>query len=343
VLAIRVRPRAGRNRRLNPSPKGLEKHASATESRLRLALTELTTPSSRRSAPRAAAAANARAAHSSWSGATDYPDHMAYEDDLALALSLADAVDTLTVAGSLGDFAVEFKADDTPVTAIDRAAEQLIRDRLTAERPADTIVGEEFGVTAGTNTLTSTRRWVVDPIDGTKNFVRGVPAWATLIGLIVDDVAVMGVVSAPALGRRWYAAQGSGAWSVTTLQGFPSEPQQLSVSSTPSVNDAFLSLSSLTGWEDRSRLDSLLDLTRTAQRTRGFGDFWSYMLVAEGAVDIACEPELALHDMAALVPIVTEAGGAFTSWAGTPGPFGGDAVATNGAIHDEVLGLLAAR
>ena len=268
---------------------------------------------------------------------------MAYAADLALALSLADAVDALTVAGSLGEFAVELKADDTPVTAIDRAAEQLIRDRLTAERPADTIVGEEFGVTKGTEKLTSPRRWVIDPIDGTKNFVRGVPAWATLIGLIVDDVAVVGVVSAPALGRRWYAAQGSGAWTVTTLPGYPTEPRRISVSGTTSMADAFVSISSLGGWENRDMLGRVVDLTHSTARTRAFGDFWSYMLVAEGAVDIACEPELALHDMAALVPIVTEAGGAFTSLGGTPGPFGGDALATNGLLHDEVLALLAPR
>ncbi|NTV39744.1 MAG: histidinol phosphatase [Demequinaceae bacterium] len=268
---------------------------------------------------------------------------MSYAADLALALSLADAVDALTVAGSLGDFAVEFKADDTPVTAIDRAAEELIRDRLTVERPADTIVGEEFGVTPGTQRFTSPRRWVIDPIDGTKNFVRGVPAWATLIGLIVDDVAVVGVVSAPALGRRWYAAQGSGAWTVTTLPGFPAEPRRISVSDVPTVADAYLSCSSLIGWENRGLLDSIIGLTRVTARTRAFGDFWSYMLVAEGAVDIACEPELALHDMAALVPIVTEAGGSFTSLGGTPGPFGGDALATNGKVHDEVLALLAPR
>ena len=268
---------------------------------------------------------------------------MSYSADLALALSLADAVDAVTVAGSLGEFTVEFKADDTPVTAVDRAAEELIRNRLTVERPADTIVGEEFGVTSGTEKLNAPRRWVIDPIDGTKNFVRGVPVWATLIGLIVDDVAVVGVVSAPALGRRWYAAQGSGAWTVTTVPGYPTEPRRISVSGTASLADAFVSISSLIGWENRGLLDRVVELTRTTARTRAFGDFWSYVLVAEGAVDIACEPELALHDMTALVSIVTEAGGSFTSLGGTPGPFGGDALATNGILHDEVLALLAPR
>ncbi|MCB2413572.1 histidinol phosphatase [Demequina sp. TTPB684] len=266
---------------------------------------------------------------------------MAYADDLALALSIADEVDALTIAGSLGDFAVELKPDDTPVTAIDRAAEQLVRDRLTAQRPGDTIVGEEFGVTEGTDGAPAGgRRWVVDPIDGTKNFVRGVPAWATLIGLLDGDDAVVGVVSAPALGRRWYASQGDGAWLVTRLSGFPMAPQRLSVSSVTTLADASLSYSSLSGWEEHGSLDPFLDLTRTAWRTRAFGDFWSYMMVAEGQVDVACEPELALHDMAALVPIVTEAGGRFTSLAGAPGPFGGTALATNGALHDAVLAAL---
>lgn len=268
---------------------------------------------------------------------------MPYAQDLALALSLADAVDALTIAGSLGEFAVEFKADDTPVTAIDRAAEQLIRERLTAERPADTIVGEEFGTSAGNATDSSARRWVIDPIDGTKNFVRGVPVWATLIGLIVDGVAVVGVVSAPALGRRWYAAQGSGAWTVTALPGYPTEPRRISVSDTSSLAEAFISISSLTGWEERGVLDNIVDLTRVTGRTRGFGDFWNYMLVAEGSVDIACEPELALHDMAALAPIVMEAGGSFTSLDGIPGPLGSNALATNGTLHNEVLTLLAPR
>jgi len=268
---------------------------------------------------------------------------MPYTNELALALSLADAVDAVTTAGYQGDLDIEFKADDTPVTAVDRAAEKLIRDRLLAEYPADTIVGEEYGVTQGTATLNSPRRWVIDPIDGTKNFVRGVPVWATLIGLIVDDVAVVGVVSAPALGRRWYASQGSGAWSVTTLPGFPTEPRRLSVSAIATAKDASLSFSSLIGWETRDLLDPLLDLTRIATRTRAYGDFWSYIMVAEGAVDIACEPELALHDMAALVPIITEAGGRFTSLAGTAGPFCGDALATNGILHDEVVEILAPR
>ena len=268
---------------------------------------------------------------------THYPGHMPYEDDLALALSIADEVDALTIAGSLGDFAVEMKPDDTPVTAIDRAAEHLIRERLGAARPADAIVGVEDGTTAGSGEGTAARRWVVDPIDGTKNFVRGVPAWATLIALLDGHDPVVGVVSAPALGRRWYASRGTGAWGVTRVHGFPTEPRRLAVSQVTSLADASVSFSSLGGWEQRGMLDDFLHVTRTAWRMRAFGDFWSYMMVAEGLVDVACEPELALHDMAALVPIVTEAGGRFTSLAGTDGPFGGDALATNFLLHADML------
>ena len=229
------------------------------------------------------------------------------------------------------DLVVESKPDLTPVTDADRAAEELVRSQLKRTRPRDAVAGEELETTGH-----GPRRWVIDPIDGTKNFVRGVPVWATLIALVDDGQPVVGLVSAPALQRRWWAATGSGAWTGRSL----SQATRISVSKVASVRDASLSYSSLSGWEQLDRLDPFLDLTRLCWRTRAYGDFWSYMLVAEGAVDIACEPELALHDMAALVPIVTEAGGRFTSLDGAPGPFGGNAIATNGLLHDEVLSLL---
>src|SRR5690606_35813698 len=180
------------------------------------------------------------------------------------------------------------------------------------------------------------RQWVVDPIDGTKNFVRGVPVWATLIALIDQGRPVVGLVSAPALGRRWWAAEGAGAWSGRAL----ASATRLSVSGVSSLEAASLSYSSLSGWEEQGRLGGFLDLTRAVWRTRAYGDFWSYVLVAEGAVDVATEPELALHDVAALIPIVTEAGGRFTSSRGVPGPFGGSALATNGLLHEQALAFL---
>ena len=253
----------------------------------------------------------------------------AYDDDLRLAHVIADQVDAHTMErfGAV-DLRVETKPDLTPVTDADRHAEELVRSQLARTRPRDAVIGEELGETGH-----GARRWIVDPIDGTKNFVRGVPVWATLIALVDGEDVVVGVVSAPALGRRWWAAHGSGAWTGRSL----SAARRLQVSGVRTLEDASLSYSSLTGWRDIGRLDELLELSDTVWRTRAYGDFWSYMLVAEGAVDVAAEPELALHDMAAPSIVVTEAGGRFTSLSGVDGPWGGNAVASNGLLHRAVL------
>ncbi|GAA2108429.1 histidinol-phosphatase [Kocuria atrinae] len=258
-----------------------------------------------------------------------------YTDDLRLAHILADSVDGLTMRRfKAQDLHVETKPDLTPVTDADREAESVIRAQLGRVRNRDAVIGEEFG-TSGSGS----RKWVIDPIDGTKNFVRGVPVWATLIGLVEDDQVVAGVVSAPALNRRWWAALGSGAFTGRSL----SQATRLSVSSVNQLSDASLSYSSLTGWRDLGVRDQFIELTDSVWRTRAYGDFWSYCLVAEGAVDIAAEPELNLYDMAALVPIVTEAGGRFTSLKGQDGPFGANAVASNGVLHDAALDVLGTR
>jgi histidinol-phosphatase len=255
-----------------------------------------------------------------------------YADDLALARSLADAADAVTLARyRAADLVVETKPDLTPVSDADRAVEDLVRAQLVQHRPQDAFWGEETGVNG-----TAQRRWVLDPIDGTKNFVRGVPVWATLLALLDGDDAVVGVVSAPALGRRWWAARGDGAW----LQDGDAAPRRLAVSQVSRIEDASLSFSSLAGWAARGMLDAFVALTDRVWRTRGYGDFWSYMLLAEGAVDLAAEPELSVWDMAALAPIVVEAGGRFTSIAGVDGVLGGDATASNGVLHDELLAAL---
>lgn len=255
-----------------------------------------------------------------------------YDDDLRLAHVIADQVDGLTMSRFKSqDLRVETKPDLTPVSDADKTAEEIVRGQLSRARPRDAVHGEEMGDTGH-----GPRRWIIDPIDGTKNFVRGVPVWATLIGLLDGDQVVVGVVSAPALGRRWWAAQGSGAWTGKSLAA----ASQLHVSGVDRLEDASLSYSSLTGWEERGQLDAFLDLSRRTWRTRAYGDFWSHVLVAEGAVDLSAEPELALHDMAALVPIVTEAGGMFTSIRGVPGPFGGSALVSNGKLHQAALEYL---
>jgi histidinol-phosphatase len=255
-----------------------------------------------------------------------------YDDDLRLAHVIADQVDAVTMSRFKAlDLHVTTKPDLTPVSDADRTAEEVLRAQLSRTRPRDAIIGEEFGKTGS-----AARQWVLDPIDGTKNFIRGVPVWATLIGLIDDGDVVAGLVSAPALGRRWWASKGAGAWTGRSL----SQATALRVSSVSSMSDASLSYSSLYGWDDIGVLDQFLELQKRVWRTRAYGDFWSYCLVAEGAVDIAAEPELALHDIAALVPIVTEAGGRLTSLDGTDGPFGGNAAASNGLLHEELLAAL---
>jgi histidinol-phosphatase len=256
-------------------------------------------------------------------------------DDLTMALALADRADALTSArfGAL-DLRVDTKPDLTPVTDADRAVETELREVLGRERPDDSVVGEEFG---GTTTF-SGRQWIIDPIDGTKNFVRGVPVWASLIALLEDGVPSVGVVSAPALHRRWWAARGQGAFAA--VDGGAARP--LSVSSVAQLDSASLSFSSLSGWAQRGLRDRFIELTDAVWRVRAYGDFLSYCLVAEGAVDIAAEPEVSVWDLAALDILVREAGGTFTGLDGAAGPHRGSALATNGLLHQRVLAGLGA-
>ena len=256
-------------------------------------------------------------------------------DDLKLALTLADRADALTRArfGAL-DLRVDTKPDLTPVTDADRAVEADLRGVLGHDRPDDSILGEEFG---GTTAFTG-RQWVIDPIDGTKNFVRGVPVWASLIALLEDGVPAVGVVSAPALRRRWWASRGQGAF--VAVDGDP--PRPLAVSSVAQLDSASLSFSSLSGWAQLGLRERFIELTDAVWRVRAFGDFLSYCLVAEGAVDIAAEPEVSVWDLAALDILVREAGGALTGLDGIAGPHRGSGVATNGLLHRQTLGSLRA-
>ena len=256
-----------------------------------------------------------------------------YADDLVLAHHLADVADSITRDRYQSlDLVIETKPDLTPVTDADKAVESRIRELLATTRPQDQVVGEEFG----TPTLTAdSHYWVIDPIDGTKNFLRGIPTWATLIGLCNPaGEVVVGVVSAPALYRRWSAAIGAGAY-VSENGG---APKSIKVSQVRELRDASLSYSDLVGWGTRKM--AMLTLQEEIWRSRGLGDFWSHMLVAEGAVDIAVEPLLALWDMAALDIIVREAGGKFTNLEGRPGSHGGNGVSSNGLLHANFLTAL---
>ena len=244
-------------------------------------------------------------------------------DDLRLALALADEADAITMRYfQSAALAVRTKTDRTPVSEADEAVERMIRERLERERPDDGILGEEFGSRGD-----ATRRWIIDPIDATKNYVRGIPVFATLIAL--DGLA--GVVSAPAIGRRWWASRGDGAFC---------NGKEIHVSTIGNINDAQLCYDDITGFERFGIGRRFLDLVRRCGRTRGFGDFWSHMLVAEGAAEIAVEPEVAHWDMAAVKIIVEEAGGRFTNLDGETRADGGSGLSTNGLLHDEVLAAL---
>lgn len=257
-------------------------------------------------------------------------------EDLTLAHRLADAADAITLKRYQAiDLAIDTKPDNTPVTDADKSAEEAIRALLGAHRPDDGIVGEEFGNVG----VEKNRYWVIDPIDGTKNFLRGVPTWATLIGLIErhedgTQQTIVSVVSAPALFRRWSAHLGGGAYVRLNRE----ESKRIHVSGITSIEDASISYSDFKGWGDR--LPAFRDLLDSAWRTRGYGDFWSHMLVAEGALEAAMEPELALWDMAALDLIVTEAGGIFSNTSGIVGPHGGNGVSTNAALHTFIIDAL---
>jgi len=287
-----------------------------------------------------------------------------YADDLNLAHELANIADKISISKFLSaNLKIETKPDLTPVTDADQEIERELRKILEVQRPADGITGEEFGKSP----VATNRRWIIDPIDGTKNYVRGVPVWATLIALMDGDEVVVGVVSAPALFRRWFSQKDGGAFlqvgggsslhvsggSAQTISDTSSQMQslrKLNVSGISQLADASLSISTFAtpnvlgrndGWGDKQT--GLLALADQLWRVRGYGDFWSHLLVAEGAIDIAAEPSLALWDMAALSIIVTEAGGRFSDFSGVDGPNGANAVTTNGLLHEEVLGIFAKR
>lgn len=265
-----------------------------------------------------------------------------YASDLELVRKIGKAADAVSMARFLSmDLVIETKPDSTPVTDADKATEKCIREMLEAERPEDGILGEEFGA----DISGKKRYWVIDPIDGTKSFLRGLPVWSTLIALVevsqeagVDKhEVVVGLVSSPALARTWFATKGGGAYTTFDSDSNPHKgaPRKINVSKVAQIKDAQLGYSDFVGFGDH--LAGFQSLFNEAWRTRAVGDFWSHMLVAEGVMDVAIEPSLALWDMAPLDVIVREAGGSYTDLKGVPGPFGKSGVTTNGLLKDEVI------
>ena len=249
-------------------------------------------------------------------------------DDLALALDLADAADAIALARfGADDLIVECKPDLTPVSEADRAVELALRELIAARRPGDAVLGEEYGTTDSA----ASRRWIIDPIDGTKSYVRGIPTWATLIALSVDDTETVGVVSMPALGRRWWASRGGGAFA---------DGRAVRVSAIHLLSDAHLAWSGIEDWDAVGRTDSIIELARACWRSRGVGDAWQYMLVAEGAAEIALDPEVSVWDIAAVKVVVEEAGGRFTDLSGAATAAGGSGLATNGLVHEAALAIV---
>jgi len=249
-----------------------------------------------------------------------------FAEDLALAQKLADAADQISLARFRAlDLKVETKPDRSPVTDADQAVEQALKAILATDAPADGIIGEEFGVSGSVD-----RKWIIDPIDGTANYLRGVPVWATLIALSIDKKPVLSIVSAPALGRRWWAAPGIGAFT----RDVDGSVRQLAVSGISELEYASLSYNNLQLWDSYGYLDQLMSMSRQVWRTRAYGDFLSYMYLAEGSVDIVAEHDLKIYDIAALVPIVELAGGRFSAIDGPLTEESSSVLATNGPLHE---------
>ncbi len=248
--------------------------------------------------------------------------------DLELALALADAADEISLARFQAlDLKIETKPDRTPVTDADQSVEKKIREMISQLAPADIVIGEEFE-----NTGSSTRAWIVDPIDGTANFLRGLPIWATLIALRIDSTITTSVVSAPAMGRRWWASKGEGAFT----RDVDGSVRKLSVSAVSDLSDSYISYNSIQQWQRIGKEKNIESLSKQVWRIRAFGDFLSYMYVAEGAIDAASEPDLKIYDIAALVPIVQEAGGRFTDLTGELSEHSSTVLASNGLIHEAI-------
>lgn len=249
-------------------------------------------------------------------------------NNLDFALLLADAADEISLSRFRAlDLNIETKPDRTPVTDADRAVEAKLRDLIAQHRPDERVIGEEFA-----NSGDSDRVWIIDPIDGTANYLRGVPIWASLIALRVRGEIVTSVVSAPALGRRWWASKGEGAFT----KDVDGSIRQIQVSRIAELENSSISFNSIRQWDNAGLLNPLIELSRKVWRDRAYGDFLSYMYLAEGLLEMVSEHGLQLYDIAALVPIVEEAGGRLTALSGELTDSSSSVLATNGLLHESI-------
>jgi histidinol-phosphatase len=258
---------------------------------------------------------------------------------LSAGLGCSDEADAIALRSFRDVLHVEAKPDRTFVTQVDRSIEELVRARLADAFPEDGFVGEEYGTQAGT----SGRRWYIDPIDGTHNYMRGIPLFGSLLALEVGDELTIGIMSAPALGRRWLAWRGGGAWAVDLREGTWSaaSARRLEVSAIGTIESSQILYSSLPEVLRSGLVPGFTDVLSEAWRDRGLGDFWGYALVAEGAAEAMVEIGVKPWDLAAAVVVVEEAGGRLTDLEGRRTIHGASVLATNGRLHDELLERLA--
>jgi histidinol-phosphatase len=246
------------------------------------------------------------------------------------AIAAAAAASQLALRYFDGSFTVERKADESPVTIADREAETLLRKTLSAAFPGDGFLGEEHGAEPSTTGY----RWIIDPIDGTRNFIRGIPIWGTLVGLEYQGELIAGVIEAPGIGHRWRALRGDGAFH---------NERPIRVSDVADLSKSTIFYTSLPWFQKADRVDAFLEFTKRSETQRGFGDFYGFALVAQGSGELMLEYGVHAWDVAAIKPIIEEAGGRFSAWDGAQDIERPDVIVSNGRLHDEALRILAGK
>lgn len=260
-------------------------------------------------------------------------DHIAIQARLDYGLVVSALAEAIVMKYFQNDsLQVMLKGDQSPVTVADRGAEEFLRGKITQEFPDDAIMGEEFGAQAGT----SGYRWILDPIDGTKSFIHGVPLFGMLVGLQYHGECVAGICRIPATAEVVYAKRGGGAW----WQRGQAEPVPARISQTTQLKDSLFLFTAVEGWQQIQRYELLGEFSSACQLSRSWGDCYGHILVATGRADLMIDPLLAEWDAAALIPIIEEAGGVFMDWNGASTALGGNGISTTPALKEAILELI---